>query len=366
VRTALYAVLTAAVLAVPAIAAHGPTNTARDGGASVLVYDTFQKSGGSYGLADYAEKWSNPYGLGEMSLSDTRNFSGGTFNVSAAPFRTGADFSVFDHLKYIGVSNAVFPVPARGSVAFSSEIKARTPGTVAGLVMHGVYGPPGTWADPSTAPPFGFAPYIATVMQGQQAGAVMNMVDFCTGQLFDWFVAGNTAFALVERLPTNVTGNTSNPGCPGASYVGRSKMYTQIVTEVRASADTAHSVSIRYTASKNRVEFFLDGKRVAKVSHVGIPLDEQGVNYTGTYPSLGPGEDLSGQIHSFAIGHGLFSLLDAFPFQHPEAPELSVSIPVGNSTPAYAGKARLFGQGAIASFDNFVVTTKTTDDGDED
>ena len=29
----------------------------------------------------------------------------------------------------------------------------------------------------------------------------MNMVDFCTGQLFDWFVAGKTAFALIERLP---------------------------------------------------------------------------------------------------------------------------------------------------------------------
>ncbi len=44
-----------------------------------------------------------------------------------------------------------------------------------------------------------------------------------------------------------------------------------------------------------------------------------------------------------AIGHGLFSLLDAFPFQHPESPELAVSIPVAN---------RIFGQGARASFDN--------------
>ena len=63
----------------------------------------------------------------------------------------------------------------------------------------------------------------------------MNMVDFCTGQLFDWFLAGNTAFTLIERLPTNVTGNTSNPGCPGATYVGRDKMYTQIVDEVPVS-----------------------------------------------------------------------------------------------------------------------------------
>ena len=77
----------------------------------------------------------------------------------------------------------------------------------------------------------------------------------------------------------------------------------------------------------------------------------------GTYPSLGPGENLGDQIHSLAIGHGLFSLIDAFPFQHPESPELSVSIPVGTANPADAGRARLFGQGAKGSFDNFEVTT---------
>lgn len=50
------------------------------------VYDDFDKRG--YPLADYAEKWSTPYGLGEMALKDTRNFDGGRFNLSAAPFLT--------------------------------------------------------------------------------------------------------------------------------------------------------------------------------------------------------------------------------------------------------------------------------------
>jgi len=81
------------------------------------------------------------------------------------------------------------------------------------------------------------------------------------------------------------------------------------------------------------------------------------VKYTGIYPSLGPGESLAGKISSFSIGHGLFSLIDAFPYQHLEAPELSVSIPVGNSSPADAGRARLFGQGADGTWDNFIVTT---------
>ncbi len=67
----------------------------------------------------------------------------------------------------------------------------------------------------------------------------------------------------------------------------------------------------------------------------------------GIYPSMGPGEPVADKLSGFAIGHGLFSLLDAFPFQHPDAPELSVSIPISE---------RIFGQGAGATFGDFVVT----------
>jgi hypothetical protein len=69
--------------------------------------------------------------------------------------------------------------------------------------------------------------------------------------------------------------------------------------------------------------------------------------YSGTYPSLGPGELLRGRINSVVIAHGLFSLLDAFPFQHPDAPALKVSVPM---------QERLFGQGVRAKFANVVVT----------
>lgn len=320
---------------------------------STVAYDTFNKPG--YSLDDYYAKWSNPYGLIEMENDDTRSFADKRFTLSAVPFTKGADFSVFDHLKYIGVSNAAFPVPSLGSVTFSADLTASTPGTVDALIQQGLFGAPFSWTDP-LAPP---APpdYHATVLQGQQAGVVLNMIDFCTGQLFDWFLAENTAFPLIERLPTNVTGNTSNPNCPQATYVGRELMYTQIIKELRIKTGVPHNVQIRYTRKRDNalVDYFLDGKRVARVGNVGIPLDAQGVPYI-TYPSLGHGELLYDQISSFAIGHGLFSLLDAFPFQHPEAPELSVSIPVG---PGPAGSARLFGQGARGSFDNFLVTTET-------
>src|SRR4029077_11333774 len=109
-------------------------------------------------------------------------------------------------LKYIAISNQSFPMPEHGSLTFSSDITALTPGTQNGRAVHGTYGPPGSY-------PNG-APYSATVLQGQQAGAVMNMVDFTTGQLFDWFISGDTAFTLIERLPSAVTGNPKNTSSP--------------------------------------------------------------------------------------------------------------------------------------------------------
>jgi hypothetical protein len=302
--------------------------TTTQGNTQTVVYDTFQKPGG-YTLSDYYAKWSNPYGPGEMGINETRSFAGGNFFVSAVPFQTGYDYSVYDHLKYIGISNQSFPVPQKGSITFSCIINVETPGTVPNRVVEGTYTATG-------------APYSAAVLQGQQAGAVMNMIDFQTGQLFDWFISGNTAFTLIERLPSSVTGS--------AIPAGRNEMYTQIIREVPI-APGPHEVAITYTRTPNnaKVEYFLDGRLISKVENIGIPLDRQGVNYTGIYPSLGGGELLKDQINSFSIGHGLFSLLDAFPFQHPEAPELSVSIPVAN---------RIFGQGARAEFGNFVVTTK--------
>ena len=72
----------------------------------------------------------------------------------------------------------------------------------------------------------------------------MNVLDFCTGQVFDWFIASDTAFALIERLPTVVTGNVGNPDCAAATEVGLSKMYTQIIREVPVPAEQWHHLDI--------------------------------------------------------------------------------------------------------------------------
>jgi hypothetical protein len=304
---------------------------------TVIVYDDFDSPG--YSMTDYLSRWTNIYGPGEMAVRETRSFTGGTFSIDAAPFQTGYDFSVYDHLKYLAASNASFAMPQEGSVTFSMDLTVETPGTLpGGRAVIGTYGP-------SYSYPAG-SPYSAVALEPQQASASLHMIDFSTGQLFDWLVAGHKAVTLIERLPSVVTNNTADVNSP--DYVGLSKMYTQIIEEVAVTPGT-HRYAITYTREKNDsyVEYFMDGKRVSKVKNVGVPLDVRGIKYSGIYPSLGPGEILRDEVNSLVMAHGLISLMDAFPFQHPEAPELSVSIPLSE---------RLFGQGARASFDNFIVT----------
>src|SRR5215208_6846090 len=130
-RLVVLAIVSCAAAAVVATASARPTAPPT----TAVTYDDF---GEGYTLADYEAKWSNPYGVGDMGVApgDTRSFADGTFYIDDAPFRTSFDFSVFDHLKYIGTSNQSFAVPARGSLMFSSEISALTPGTAAGRVVH--------------------------------------------------------------------------------------------------------------------------------------------------------------------------------------------------------------------------------------
>jgi hypothetical protein len=310
-------------------------------------------------LAEYHQMWNNMYGPLDNAAE---SFTNGTFTAADSPFKSGTDYSVYDHLKYFAVSDQSFPAPSDGSVTISANLNADTPGATARHVVHGQYGPPGSFVATNRSA----TPYTASTLEGQQAAVVLNMIDFCTGQLFDWFLSSHYAFPLIERLPTAVTGNTTNPDCPDAADVGLTKMYTQIVKNIPITAGVTHRVAITYrqAAASSSVTYLLDGAAVATVSNVGIPLDKQRVPYSGTYPSLGNGEPLAGKIHSFVIGHGLFSLLDAFPFQFGCTPP-TASAP-GTCDPADArysvsipSSERAFGQGAIGSFNHFTVATVT-------
>src|SRR4051794_12319772 len=91
-RAAICAVILA--FALPAVSASAKSTT--------QVYDSFSSDG-----ADYSAKWAAGFGPGE----GTTTFTGEKFNIADTPFHAGADFSVFDHLKYLRTSTTAFPVP---------------------------------------------------------------------------------------------------------------------------------------------------------------------------------------------------------------------------------------------------------------
>jgi hypothetical protein len=318
------------------------TSAAAEPRATVVMYDNFEKPGG-YTLTDYYQKWQNRFGPGDMAVKDTRSFKDGVFSVGAEPYQTAHDSSVLDHVKYFGTSAETFKIPRIGSIEFSADITAVTTGIRPGHVIHGTYGPPYSY-------PAG-KPWQQTLLDGQQAAVSLHMIDFHTGQLFDWLITTNLAYPLTERLPSSVSNPALGPGDP--SYAGRNEMYTQYLDPIPI-APGPHHYAIRFTRTQTTsfAEYFLDGRLAARVDRVGIPLDVQGVPYTGVFRSLGPGKPLIDQINSVTLAHGLVAVVDAFPFHHHESPELSVSIP---------RQERLFGQGARGAFDNFEVTT--VDDG---
>ena len=248
-------------LAMGALVVSVGTTLAAGGGATTILYDDFSDPAalppgtppvlGSACDPEPGLKWCYAYGALEAGVNDANHYRKifkGAERMRALPFTQGADFSVYDHLKLMEVSTQAFPLPANGSVEFSADITASTPGVVKNLTQQGLFGPPGSWGDPDDP----VTPnYSAKLLEGQQAGVVLNMVDFCTGQLFDWFLSSNRAFTLIERLPTNVTGNTSNPFCPGAVEVGQDLMYTQIADEVNLRPGK-HKVAIRVTTFPSR------------------------------------------------------------------------------------------------------------------
>jgi len=297
------------------------------------VYDDFTKRGGTYGLTEYHTRWfasdripgfaAEP----EALRTRTREFPG-ELHLEAAPFRTSRD-STLDHVKYFAQSTNYFDIPDHGSITFAADIDATTVGTD---------------PDRRICPAPAEDEPCKTVFEPQQAAATFHVLNIHeTGQLFDWFVGEGKAFCLTERLLA-----------PLVHGVGLDKGYTQIVETVDISPGM-HTYAIRYRrnpSGADHVEWMLDGDSIARQQKVGIPLDVQqpGRFDDITWPSIdATGERLRDRMSTFNVAHGLFSLLDEFPF-HPQYGDHFVSFPE---------EERLFGQGVTATFDDFEVTTET-------
>jgi hypothetical protein len=281
----------------------------------VEVYDDFSDGGAEYDIKWVT--WDNflPGLVLEPEAFDNRDFSNERLYLEATPFTISYDF-FYDHVKYLATSTQAFPIPESGSITVSADITALTPGAEAGHVL------------PTTG---------RALWEGQQAAASLHLINLETGQLFDWFVSENTAFCIIERLFVGV---------------GLDKGYTHIFNEFAITPGT-HTFAIRYERrhgnTPDKIPWLMDGAVKATLRDAGIPLDVQdpGKYVDIVWPSLGPGEPVKDLMTEFVIGHGLFSLLDEFPFN--QFPDYMVSIPEDE---------RIFGQGVAATFDNFTVITK--------
>lgn len=173
---------------------------------NVVVYDDFNYTN----VSDYFNKWFSyefiPFFNIEPQAIQTRSF-GGKLHLQATPFTRWMD-DVLDHPKYLAQSTKNFPIPQPGSITFSADIEAQTPGTDPNKLICP------TGIDPITQPE-----KCKKVLEGQQAAATLHMLNIHeTGQLFDWLVSEHKSFALTERLLA--------PLAPG---IGLDKGYTQVV-----------------------------------------------------------------------------------------------------------------------------------------
>lgn len=196
--------------------------------------------------------------------------------------------------------------------------------------------------------------------RAQQAAVTFHMLNFHeTGILFDWFISGNQAFALYERLfdaplfPANIE-----------------TAFTQVVKVVKLDNPGTHKFAFRYTRNvdgdNDSIEYLIDDEVIAVIKNIGIPLDKQKKwrKHNVVYPSQGPGERVKNEMSSMIIGHGLFSLVDQFPFQQEDLDGTSVTIPLRGPGPDECSKhpkvsSRIWGQGAEGTFDNFQVIIRT-------
>lgn len=337
--------------------------------ATIQIYDDFETDvagAAGYDQDDYDAKWFHPFfdiGVGEPTLPV--GFEGGALDLDAVPFTyangevTSLPFPAptFDHIKYIGVSNEEFSIPVNGSLMFSADIVARTPGAVPGLEMRAT--------DAITGEPVHY-----DMLEGRQAMVTLHMINLLTsdpaesGQLFDFLVSENKALGLTERL----FGFGNPPG-------DVNKAYTQIVFEVDLEPGVVHNFAIRYSRKpglpKDQVEWLIDGKVVGKIKTIGVPLDDQRPVYYSQFPITDPsdpagaGEELKSRMNTVRMAHGLFSLLDVWPYGAATTSTgfSGVVIPDGSPTEGIKSDGngdyvdtRIWGQGAQGYLDNFTVT----------
>ncbi len=291
-----------------------------------------------------------------------RSMRSGAVTLSDVPFKPGTDFSVFDHLKYIGISTQTFTVPKVGTVTFEVDIAASTPGATAGHVVHGVYGPPGSWslADPDR-------PALHRDGARGPAGGRRAQHDRLLHRPALRLVRLRRIGVPAHRAAAHLRDRQhEQPRLPrrhgGRARQGLHPDHQEHPAHAGPDPPRRDLLLAQCRSVQRRLRARWPGRRHGHQRR--HPARPAGQPVRGRAPTRRwAGREAADQINSLSIGHGLFSLLDAFPFQYGCSPA-TTSPGAGACSPESAAYSvslspaeRSFGQGAEGVFSGFRVTT---------
>ena len=226
------------------------------------------------------------------------------------------------------LSNESFPVPGQGSITRfrhdrcpPSWARRRRPRHPRHLRTAGCAD------DPVCAA--GKKPWRQSPSRASRRGATLHMIDFATGQLFDWFLSAPHAIR---------PGRTAAGHGRGSPSAGPARtMYTQIVKKSH-SEPGPHDVAIRSVAigaSPTSTSRSTDPGCARQARW--RPSTSSELASRASTPSLGRGSPRPPDRPRHHRARTV-QLLDAFPFQHPDAP--SAACPSDQRTHLGSGAVR--------------------------
>lgn len=126
------------------------------------------------------------------------------------------------------------------------------------------------------------------------AATAMNVIDFDTFMVFDFFLTNERIYAFYEHLPFG----------RGGTYGNYAAFSYAIPVAARSQGDL-HRLAIAYDKGAGTVRWLIEGKEVFRVSAIGMPIDRryQVLDHGGTPAIFSPNQ--------LDCGMGMFTLLDA-------------------------------------------------------
>lgn len=281
--------------------------------------------GGRWQLLSFGPAFTADQGLVESSGDGLRVRSPGTNVETGQPVMEPAPH-LGNHLKWVAqlteMSSAGFPgrdIPADGVLSFHLQLGGRVYGADQHEFGNAV-------SDPGS--------------DFRLGAAVMNVMDFESGIVFDFWVTNDAVYPFYERIMRQ------GPDDSGLSF-------SSAFPPVSRTADAIHDLVISYDVLNRVVTWQIDGEPVATVTRLGHP-DPAGavvLDHGGTPQDV--------QVRQLLGGFGIMTLMDA---AWPPSGIGLVDLGLHYEFPtAFRGGSDTFGQGVELVARDFRITHTPSD-----